>query len=297
MQLPSGPTGLVRARPSGPLSPVPAPLLGSQAWDTWGLCAHRAQRSAVHPGELLPLRPPGLPRPPPSALCSPLSVLASCLSESPSPPGQGPATWHRTQGFPGGEQDGRPGRRWEPGVSEGEGCCSGACVPAEGCSAPTLVPLLTPTPRRSSFPAPLSPGSPAPGPCFVVPEAAAAPRPAADFLGREEGKSGGVGEVCREQKPHGGPGVGRGLRGPRRRDFHSPESQGPREWDLSWKSNWMEAASGSSALGPSSGFLSSSWKPSAYSSQWCAPTLTVFSLVELGTHTRDLTFPLQSSFP
>lgn len=177
MQLPSGPTGLVRARPSGPLSPVPAPLLGSQAWDTWGLCAHRAQRSAVHPGELLPLRPPGLPRPPPSTLCSPLSALASCLSESPSPPGQGPATWHRTQGFPGGEQDGRPGRRWEPGVSEGEGCCSGACVPAEGCSAPTLVPLLTPTPRRSSFPAPLSPGSPAPGPCFVVPEAAAAPRP------------------------------------------------------------------------------------------------------------------------
>ena len=41
-QLPSGPTGLVRARPLGPLSPVPAPLLGSQAWDTRGLCAHRA---------------------------------------------------------------------------------------------------------------------------------------------------------------------------------------------------------------------------------------------------------------
>lgn len=141
-----------------------------------------------------------------------------------------------------------------------------------------------------------APGPAAPRPA-AAPPAAAAPRPAADFLGREEGKSGGVGEVCREQKPHGGPGVGRGLRGPRRRDFHSPESQGPREWDLSWKSNWMEAASGSSALGPSSGFLSSSWKPSAYSSQWCAPTLTVFSLVELGTHTRDLTFPLQSSFP
>lgn len=85
-----------------------------------------------------------------------------------------------------------------------------------------------------------APGPAAPRPA-AAPPAAAAPRPAADFLGREEGKSGGVGEVCREQKPHGVPGVGRGLRGPRRRDFHSPESQGPREWDLSWKSNWMEA--------------------------------------------------------
>ena len=88
-----------------------------------------------------------------------------------------------------------------------------------------------------------------------------------------------------------------GLREPRRRDFHSPGSQGPREWGLSWKSNWMEAASGSSALGPSSGHLSSSWKPPAYSSQWCAPTLTVLSLVELGTYTCDLTSPLQSSSP
>lgn len=152
-QLPSGPTGLVRARPSGPWSPVAAPLLGSQAWDIRGLCAHRAQHSAVHPGELLPLCPPGLHGPPPSILCSPLSALASCLSESPSSPGQGPVTWHRTQGFLGGEQDGRPGGRREPRVSEGEGCCSGGLyVPAEGCSAPTRVPMLMPTPQEALLP-------------------------------------------------------------------------------------------------------------------------------------------------
>ena len=97
-----------------------------------------------------------------------------------------------------------------------------------------------------------APGPAAPRPA-AAPPSAAAPRPAAGFLGEGERKSRGVGEVCREQEPHGGPGVGRGLRGPRRRDFHSPESQGPREWGLSWKSNWMEAASGRSALGPGSG--------------------------------------------
>ena len=94
--------------------------------------------------------PPGLHGPPPSILCSPLSALASCLSESPSSPGQGPVTWHRTQGFLGGEQDGRPGGRREPRVSKGEGCCSGGLyVPAEGCSAPTRVPMLMPTPQEA----------------------------------------------------------------------------------------------------------------------------------------------------
>ena len=103
---------------------------------------------------------------------------SSCLSESPSSPGQGPVTWHRTQGFLGGEQDGRPGGRREPRVSEGEGTAVGACVcQPRGAQPPPGCLCSCQPPRRPSFPLPLSPGSPAPGPCFGVPEAAAAPRP------------------------------------------------------------------------------------------------------------------------
>ena len=65
-----------------------------------------------------------------------------------------------------------------PGSPRGKGAAVGASMcQLRGAQPPPGCLCSCQPPRRPSFPLPLSPGSPAPGPCFGVPEAAAAPRP------------------------------------------------------------------------------------------------------------------------
>lgn len=165
-QLPSGPTGLVRARPSS-FEPRPCPSAGFPGLGHLGPLCSPCKHRAVHPGEPLPPAPRASLATSQHPLLVPLCPGILSLSESPSSPGQGPATWHRTQDFwvlsrMAGQRRGRQ----EPGASEGEGCCGGGLrVPAEGCSAPTSICLCScQPPRRPSFPPPLSLGVQLPGP-------------------------------------------------------------------------------------------------------------------------------------
>lgn len=83
-------------------------------------------------------------------------------------------------GFLGAEQDGRPAA-WETGawsLRGGRVLRRGPVCASRGVLSPYLcLPSLMPTPQEALLPSAPQPGSPAPGPCFGVPEAVAAPRP------------------------------------------------------------------------------------------------------------------------